>query len=376
MSVQALAIVDVPQSVIDINGLTPRESLAKLGQVVPSGDIERRLWIKNAKVAAIIGSCPKTRQSFRSGDAFVSCSPCSCHDSCMTGISNWIKFVEHLAGDRDLAFPPCLDHVIVWSHTFRCVGTFANYLGYLRSACLALDIAAPPADSLAIRRAKGAIVKRMLWTPRPRMFIQREMMRNMVLAVDRQLESHKFAMLWLVAYWFLLRVPSEALPMQKGIAGGSLANSDVSVLSLEADGRLRLQLASRKNKQGGSSLWRSCSCAACVKTCPVHVLWHEFFDKFDVGARPWADVSASVAREQLRATLRALRVPDAASYGTHDFRRGHAKDLQQAGTPMAEILRAGEWRSRAFVKYLDLPELEQDTALEAAMESDNAEWIE
>ena len=32
-------------------------------------------------------------------------------------------------------------------------------------------------------------------------------------------------------------------------------------------------------------------------------------------------------------------------FGTHDFRRGHAKDLQESGAPLAVILAAGEWRA-------------------------------
>ena len=83
------------------------------------------------------------------------------------------------------------------------------------------------------------------------------------------------------------------------------------------------------------------------------------------------------------------------AYGTHDFRRGHAKarlsvsqvslstyeqlayqDLQQSGAPLAEVLAAGEWRSRAVLKYLDMQELEKAVAIEAAMYSDNEEWID
>ena len=62
-------------------------------------------------------------------------------------------------------------------------------------------------------------------------------------------------------------------------------------------------------------------------------------------------------------------------YGTHDIRRGHAKDLQMSGAPLAEILAAGQWRSPAFMKYFDQNELEQGVALEAAVESDDDEWI-
>ena len=79
-------------------------------------------------------------------------------------------------------------------------------------------------------------------------------------------------------------------------------------------------------------------------------------------------------------------------YGTHDFRRGHAKvhisrvhhmwylqlylhlqDLQDSGAPLAVILAAGEWKGRAVVAYMDLSELERDVALEASMLSDGAD---
>ena len=38
----------------------------------------------------------------------------------------------------------------------------------------------------------------------------------MVDGVRKGLESKSFAMLWLAAYVFMLRVPSEALPMMRG----------------------------------------------------------------------------------------------------------------------------------------------------------------
>ena len=52
----------------------------------------------------------------------------------------------------------------------------------------------------------------------------------------------------------------------------------------------------------------------------------------------------------------------------HDFRRGHARDLQLAGRNLKQILEAGEWRSPAFLKYLDVEGLERDAAVEAHLE--------
>ncbi len=72
------------------------------------------------------------------------------------------------------------------------------------------------------------------------------------------------------------------------------------------------------------------------------------------------------------------KVPHASAYGTHAFRRGHARvrepglllpiaacpfalaqDLWQSGSPLAEILRAGQWRSASFAKYLNMADVEK-----------------
>ena len=56
----------------------------------------------------------------------------------------------------------------------------------------------------------------------------------------------------------------------------------------------------------------------------------------------------------LREILLSLKIKDAALYRMHDFRRGHALDLQLSGASLYEILAAGEWRSPAFLEYLDV----------------------
>ena len=129
---------------------------------------------------------------------------------------------------------------------------------------------------------------------------------------------------------------------ERGVAESSTCGQ--SVLFLDADGVLNLRLRSRKNKQAGSLLQRRCSCAACPSICPVHVLWYGYFAELDVGEQPWMTVTANGARTVLRDALKALKVsavalhprgcsqyplhwqvPDVHLYGTHDFRRGHAK---------------------------------------------------
>ena len=116
------------------------------------------------------------------------------------GISHWRKYIAIARGDENvdsMSFPPRLEDVLGWSNTFRlplgdlralalllhdcaasrcvvrCIGTFGNYMSYLRAACLANGYDAPPVGHPAIRRAMVAVAKRELFTARPKMFVQR-----------------------------------------------------------------------------------------------------------------------------------------------------------------------------------------------------------
>ena len=83
--------------------------------------------------------------------------------------------------------------------------------------------------------------------------------------------------------------------------------------------------------------------------------------------RPFAGITPQAALRRLRERLGKLGAVDARAYRLHDFRRGHAQDLASSGATLAEILKAGEWRSAAFLGYLDTEDLEQSAVLEAHM---------
>ena len=51
----------------------------------------------------------------------------------------------------------------------------------------------------------------------------------------------------------------------------------------------------------------------------------------------------------------------------------HARDLQANGAPLHTILAAGEWRSPAFLQYLDVNELEADAVVEAHMDESSGD---
>lgn len=279
----------------------------------------------------------------------------------------------------------------------RCIGTFGNYLGYLRGACHARGYEAPPLGHPAIKRAMVAIVKRELFDTRPKFFIRKALLLEMVLAVNRRLEEFSFAMLWLVTYTWLLRLPSEvracrvlarglvhrhiwqALPLCVGRPDSPSSADEQTLIWKEGD-EICLRLRRRKNRPKGSgTMRRVCTCKGSVHICPVHVLWDKFLDKMPEGSHPWSGVSAGLAMIRLRRVLEQLQLQEAASYRTQDLRRGHAEvsasclkaqslifcascdpqEMRKSGCSLAEVLRAGQWRSAAFMKYLDEADLEK-----------------
>jgi len=338
--------------------LAPRKALQALAVQINDSDVDAETWIKRARTSSILGSCPRSLASFRSG------------------VRHWLEFVLVVKKDASCAFPPTVDLILAWSYTFSNVGTFSNYLGYLRTICHCIDCEAPPVQHAAINRARVAIVKRELSTGKPRLFIQRTMLANMVNRTLAQSDGMRWAMLYLAAYVFLLRLPSEALPMVRGCAD-SLREGHQSVLYMDDD-TLCLYLRRRKNKSTPTVIKRMCTCTGSPALCPVHQLWFKLFEPLDIGTAPWARFTANRVRDSIRSCLGSLRVPNASLYGTHDFRRGHACDLQEAGVPIDQIRVVGHWaRVQSMKPYLEIPGLEQSLVLEVAIQSDDEEeWID
>jgi hypothetical protein len=105
------------------------------------------------------------------------------------------------------------------------------------------------------------------------MFIQGYMIRQLIMDGEKRRREQSMAMLWLAAYTFLLRVPSEAVPMAKGDAVASeWPGNEQSVLFLQDENTLCLKLLRRKHMMRGTVIKRTCSCKNSVRLCPIHVL--------------------------------------------------------------------------------------------------------
>ena len=146
-------------------------------------------WAESARQEAILGSCRKSLPSVRSG------------------IRLWRAFAADVLGMQGAPFPPTLDGLLVYSSCFRCAATYGNYLTYARVGCLLAGKPDEVFDSPVLKRAKGAVLKRLDFKPREKMFVRLDLVRQIVRKwnVAGEQGNKSFAMWVLTAYVFLLR---------------------------------------------------------------------------------------------------------------------------------------------------------------------------
>ena len=92
-------------TLLNLDGVRPLEALELLERNLPSDEGAREHWKSCARIAAVMGSCPRSLASFKSG------------------LKHWIKFIEVIYGKDHAhvhALPPKLEDILVWSNTFRC----------------------------------------------------------------------------------------------------------------------------------------------------------------------------------------------------------------------------------------------------------------
>ena len=256
--------------------------------------------------------------------------------------------------------------LLAWSQLFRSKDTFGNYLNHVRTACLLVKqpievnallpcaasdpycIAFQVFSNPALKKAKQSILSAGQFSKRERLFVQRQaryaqlpravtyfslvLCRQQIESMLRWAETEEdithsaMALLFLVTYVFLLRLPSEALPIEVGRVPGK---QQQAVLEMD-EGKLILTLMRRKNRPAGSKLERTCWCRESCRTCPVHVLGPAVRG-IQPGTALFGGFTAAGANSALKDMLGKIGVPKAKEYRTHDIRRGHARDLQLSG---------------------------------------------
>ena len=269
----------------------PKLETIKLAKEMRS-DEDAENFIKKARVDAILGAAPRS------------------HPRIICGIKAWASFCKLVLRQRGNDLPPSEEGLIAWSRVFRSAGTFGNYLGAVKTACLLANQCTDVFASTALYRAKMAVkkaeIKKPLSPP-----ISREITK-LLMDVAIQEDDPLAAALYCVSYAFLLRVPSEGLPLRITVNGPGVILSGKTLVLSETEATLHFDR--RKNRETATAATRHCWCAACKHTCPVHRLLPLVAGADSHVAAPFVKWRPHVVTQTLRRRLSVVKVPNATTY--------------------------------------------------------------
>lgn len=292
--------------------------------------------------------------------------------SCLAVKKSWQNIVSALRcyGGFHSIFLPEVDHfpmsraaLCAFCPLFQNHGTLTQYLGHIRKAevLMGLEPAVPLVFQKQLLRGikSVTVVKPKI---RYRASAVQDLMKEAVLECDA--EAARF---YAVAYSWLFRVLNEQAPLQLDGRGDLPADAVDwhSVVAFRANS-CKILLRTRKNAPSGDVLRRKCICGSSpCPLCPVCVL------RAQVESRtPWRDPSGLIFAYRperladLRRRAERLGLPLG---GWHSFRRGAAEDLVASGSHIGFILKAGGWRSGAFLRYISASALDTRAASDAFM---------
>ena len=331
---------------VDRPDLKPMQMIESLHKTRTSEN-SRILFVQLARLEAICGNMVSIREA-------------------ATAVRCWSRFgttMGIVAKDHEL--PPTVTGLVAWSRIFAVKNTYTNYMSKLALACEIAGVSRKAFSHPSVARAKRTIGT-LQSAPKPKRGIRLDLLERLVTLAEVD-GDRLSALLYIVSYAFLLRVPSEGLPMVVG--GATDMSTSIGLAPQSAliafDDKIVLRLRKRKNKQNGAIMTRRCWCQTSVPTCPVHAAG-AIIRCMRRGSKLFEGSSPAGMLKLLRARLNRLDVPFHESYETKDFRRGHARDLaRKPNTTLKEIMQMGQWKSSALLKYLDLDEIETECVVEA-----------
>ena len=114
---------DLPTQVTNFAGAGPCGALQELKRSMPTDPVAREAWRKKARIAAVMGSCPDSQDSFKSGVRhWIKVRSFACTDKCPFVLHWNLQYIHITHGTEtgdDMAYPPQLEDILGWSNTFR-----------------------------------------------------------------------------------------------------------------------------------------------------------------------------------------------------------------------------------------------------------------
>lgn len=281
-------------------------------------------------------------------------------DAYASAIRSWGNFVDGLAilkGATIAHMPADPQLVAWWVSTFKNPGTAGNYLSALRKA----HVWAEQPILWDHEVCKRIVAGHMRIDPpdhRPRPALRRNDTKKLALHFS---QSRDLVMcdLVVVAYSTACRVKSEVIPAKE--------RSQHSVWKISTNNTLRVILTRRKNRKEQSTITRRCECSVNALLCPHRAVERRIREARRMGNdQHLFPVSYTVATTRLRQALAACGYAAPDTFSFHAFRRGLARDLLSAKTPLQDILAACDWRSATFAWYIGREEIDAHATIAAA----------
>ena len=282
------------------------------------------------------------------------------------GVQCWASFCDLVGAPY---FPPTSSLILRWSTIFKPGRTFGGYVAHLAKACQLLNIA-PSWYNSSVRGVIHGLENAQDVSFKFENYIGKRLFR---LILAHETLSSEFGRLCFLAYVFILRLPSEALPAVRASPEDDLIkrsplsaglHSLIGMRFLPDDSeRVVLKLRSRKATRGGAILMRPCFCDADdlggKGICPVHDFWPAVISRSLWGEPLFPSLRTRNINRILKGMLRSMGVDESERYSTHAFRRGASMELKNSGSNLAQILKTVGWNSAAFRAYLSFVEDEE-----------------
>lgn len=294
------------------------------------------------------------------------CSQQGSGPSVASGLKAWhtfaITFLNYMPAET---LPPkSAQDVLKYIALFASAGTAKNYVGHITWACKfhALDLRWRTDEiTLALQGLKKAELSAGSRNCSRVPLLTSSHMLQLITLCDTLPGFDSDGDLFLLSWQFLLRVASEAVPVQCGEESelGGLPVGRHSCLWIDSDFTCHLKLRRRKHMPEGSYMARKCLCKVgrVDSLCLSHRL-HRRLANMPAG-QPLFSLTAPQFLKRFRNLLELLHVPGGASYGFKAFRAGKATDLAKSGCPVHLIMQMGQWRSAAILRYVSPDALDE-----------------
>ena len=195
--------------------------------------------------------------------------------------------------------------------------------------------------------------------------LQRASVHSIISACFDQGLMHEFRF-FVLARGLLARVMNELLPLQIDGRAQLPESSPAWHSQIIFQGKtVIIKLRTRKNAQGGATITRHCSCTSVARDvwCCFHALRSQCRSSSADSTSIWPFSKAHIT-DVLKRLCQELSI---SWPGFHAFRRGMAQDILESGKDLSFILRAGGWRSKAFMDYLTRAKLDARESLNYAL---------